>query len=70
MDQHQYVDTLDKNLIPFAEENFNKSEDWIFQADNDSKHTSRKVKRFLEEHNVNVICWPAQSSDLNSIEHL
>jgi hypothetical protein len=45
-------------------------DDWIFQADNEPKHTSRKAKRFLEKCNVNVMRWPAQSLHLNPIEHL
>ena len=36
MNQHQYIDILDKNLIPFTEENL--PENWIFQADNEPKH--------------------------------
>lgn len=43
---------------------------FVFQHDNDPKHTSHLVKNFLQKSKVNVIDWPAQSPDLNPIENL
>jgi len=45
-------------------------EDIIFQQDNDSKHISKLATKWFEDHDINVLLWPAQSSDLNPIEHL
>ena len=42
----------------------------VFQHDNDSKHTSRIARQWLEDNRVEVLDWPSQSLDLNPIEHL
>lgn len=40
---------------------------WVFQQDNDPKHTSKLVQQFLK---TKILEWPAQRPDLNPIENL
>lgn len=68
MDRFMYKDILEKSMIPSAKKLLGKS--YIFQHDNDPKHTSKLVKEFLQKKRVKVLFWPAMSPDLNPIEHI
>jgi transposase len=79
MDQHQYHTILTHSFMPEMKR-LTKEEPaavvWLFQQDNDPKHTARKNKQYLENKKkegkvtFDVLPWPSMSPDLNPIEHI
>lgn len=43
---------------------------WMFQQDNDAKHTSKLVLEQIKQVNINFLEWPSQSTDLNPTVNL
>lgn len=68
MDTPHYISIL-ASALPLSLEMMGLNE-FIFQQDNDSKHTAAITKSFFENWRIRVMPWPAQSPDMNPIENL
>jgi transposase len=67
--KEQYQTILETHAIPSALRLFG-DQNWIFQQDNDPKHTAKVIKLWFVNNNTQILDWPSQSPDLNPIENL
>lgn len=49
---------------------FDKDNGWLFQEDNDPKHTSNLAKEWKLKKNIPKLEWPVNSPDLSPIENI
>ncbi len=64
-----FQDILEHFMLPSADQLL-KDADFIFQQDVAPAHTAKSTKSWLNDHDVGVLDWPANSPDLNPIENL
>lgn len=69
MDHKMYIDILKENL-PASVERLGLTGNYTFMQDNDPKHTAYNTRMYLLYNTPKVMKTPAQSPDLNPIEHL
>ena len=64
-----YQQVLEYFMLPAGEEIFGCI-DFTFQQDLAPAHSARSIMRWLEDHDIEVLPWPANSPDLNPMENL
>ena len=69
MTQYTYLDIVKQN-IKLSAKKLGLNRQFIFQEDNDPKHTSKLVQDFYKTNKITRLEWPPQSPDINPIEHL
>uniref|UniRef100_A0AAZ3RVB6 Tc1-like transposase DDE domain-containing protein n=1 Tax=Oncorhynchus tshawytscha TaxID=74940 RepID=A0AAZ3RVB6_ONCTS len=69
MRKENYVDILKRHLKTSVRK-LKLGRKWVFQMNNDPKHTSKVVAKWLKDNKVKVLEWLSQSPDLNPIENL
>ena len=65
---NKYIDILDESLWPVIAKHFPQG-DFLLQEDNAPIHKAGVVKKWMSDHNLSPITWPAYSPDLNPIEN-
>ena len=70
IDAKQFCEILKDSLVESFETQGIEEGEYYVQQDNNSKHTSKKAKKWSENNGIQVIFQPAQFPDLNPIEFL
>lgn len=55
-------------MLPYVEKTMPVT--WVFQKDNDAKHSLKLVEDRLQDNIVTTFDWPRQSPDFNPMENL
>lgn len=69
MEQHLYKIFLETYLQSTTQNCNLDPTKVVFQHDNDPKHTAKSVQFWLSSQPFQLLRWPAQSPDLNPMEH-
>ncbi|GFW80363.1 transposable element Tcb1 transposase [Trichonephila clavipes] len=67
LNSHRYItEVLEPVVLPYLQGLATA----IFQQDNAQPHVTRVVQRFFVNHQIELLPWPARSTDLSPIENM
>uniref|UniRef100_A0A8R1DQK6 HTH_Tnp_Tc3_2 domain-containing protein n=1 Tax=Caenorhabditis japonica TaxID=281687 RepID=A0A8R1DQK6_CAEJA len=66
MDRYLYEDILENTVRPWARANSGRS--WMFQQDNDPKHTSGHVANWFRRRRVDLLEWPTSNANQKFVQ--
>ena len=69
MDGAKYREIKSENYLASAR-TLKMGRGWMFQYDNDPKHTAKATKEWVKKKHIKVMEWSCQSLDLNPFENL
>lgn len=70
MDAKKYCTILEEALLGTLQDHHLNLRTFIFQQDNDRKHTSKLAQHWFDDQNILLLPWPSSSPDMNIIEHI
>ena len=70
LNKELYHDILQDNALGTYHEHHMNLDSFYFQQDNDPKHTSKIIKAWIIENDVDLLNWPPNSPDISIIENL
>ena len=70
MNNEHYQNILHDDMSTSIMKLKQKVYEWVFQHDNDPKHTSTSTIKWFNDHTITTLPWSPQLLDMNLIKHL
>lgn len=67
--RHSYINILENVMLPSVSQMYPEN-NFVFQQDNCPVHTANDVRQWFQNHNIEILPWPAYSPDVNPVENL